>query len=97
DNELLQNRECGSYVTASSGSGKTLAARIALTTLRESRVPAVYVNCWRHDTLHSILDKIVRDLGIAHAARIGTEFKIRTIARTLGKKPMIVVLDELDC
>ena len=80
------------------GSGKTLLARWAVEgtcSSAASRV-GVYVNCWEHRSLYSVLQAIIDELKILGAEAQDTNVKIDRIRQALRGRPFIVILDEID-
>jgi len=66
-----------------------------MTSSTASRV-GVYVNCWQHRTLYSVLQAIIDDLKILRAEAQDTNFKLERIRQALRGRPTVVVLDEID-
>jgi cell division control protein 6 len=85
------------WITGPSGSGKTLMARHTMNFMGERHnVSTLYINCWEHCSLHSIMDKIMRDLRMLGAEKISTVFKLECFTRYLDKNFATLVLDEID-
>jgi len=79
------------------GTGKTLIAKFMLRKIeREASVSGAYVNCWENNSYYSVLDRLVRDLRILGAEKLNSSFKLERLSLYLGKKPFIIVLDEID-
>jgi orc1/cdc6 family replication initiation protein len=85
------------WLYGESGTGKTLVARYILKKFqREAFVDGVYINCWENNSYYSVLDKLVRELRILGAEKLNTAFKLERFQQFIGKKPFIVILDEID-
>jgi len=85
------------WIYGPSGSGKTIAAKYLLGKLqKEYNVNGVYINCWENSTLHSIMDKIVRELRMLGAEKISTVFKLEQFTKFIEGKPFLLILDEID-
>lgn len=79
------------------GTGKTLTAKFILRKIKEEAyVDGVYVNCWEQNSYYSVLDKLVRELRILGADKLNTSYKLERFEQSIGKKPFIIVLDEID-
>jgi cell division control protein 6 len=79
------------------GAGKTATSRHMLRCISQAyRVPAVYVNCWERNSLHSVLEKILSELRILGAEKPDASFKMERLQRYLKESPIILVLDEID-
>lgn len=108
DRELRELRECiapalkqrkpmNVWLHGKPGTGKTLAIRWLLDSIKqESSVKAIYVNCWEHRTFYLVVDKIIREQKVMFAERTDAALKLERFYRTIGNKPFIVVLDEID-
>jgi orc1/cdc6 family replication initiation protein len=85
------------WIYGKPGTGKTLVARHVLRKLeKEACVNGVYINCWEHNSYYSVLDKLVRELRILGAEKLNTSFKLERFQQFVGKKPFVIVLDEID-
>ncbi|MGD2091532.1 MAG: AAA family ATPase [Candidatus Aminicenantes bacterium] len=81
----------------SSGTGKTLTARHILKEYKKRGfLDGIYINCWENDTLFSILDKMVRTLRMLGVEKMNISFKLERFFLFVGKKPFILILDEVD-
>jgi len=79
------------------GTGKTAVAKFVLQQLTDQTpVRGIYINCWEHRTLYSIADKLITDLRIMFADRPDVSLKLDRFAKAIGKKPFVLVLDEID-
>jgi len=81
------------------GSGKTLLARWAVESTcggAASRL-SVYVNCWQHRSLYSVLQAVIDELKVLGAEAQDTNIKMDRIRQTLRGRPFVVILDEIDC
>ena len=56
----------------------------------------VYINCWEQNSYYSVLDKLVRELRILGAEKLNTSYKMERLEQFIGKKPFVIVLDEID-
>lgn len=63
---------------------------------KKAHLDGVYVNCWEYNSYFSILDKLVRELRILGAEKLNTAFKLERFQQFIGKKPFIIILDEID-
>lgn len=94
---LKKKKPVHAWLHGKSGTGKTLIARFILRKIeREAYVQGIYINCWEQNSLHSVLDKFVRELRILGAEKLNTSFKLERLNRFIGKTPFIIVLDEID-
>jgi Cdc6-like AAA superfamily ATPase len=59
-------------------------------------VLGAYVNCAEHCSLYGALEHLIEGLRILRCERISTAFKLEQLARFVGKRPFVVVLDEID-
>lgn len=81
----------------SPGTGKTATTKYLLKRLeRDSGVRWVYANCWEYNSFYAVMDKIIVDLRILGAEKLNTAFKLERFERSIGDKPFIIVLDEID-
>lgn len=79
------------------GTGKTSTARYILEKKRrKSGVRWVYVNCWQHDSLYSILDYMTAELCILRAEEQRTDRKLEKFQQYLKQEPFLLILDEMD-
>ena len=79
------------------GTGKTLTSKFIIRKINnEAYVNGIYINCWEHNSYYSVLDKLVRELRILGAEKLNTSFKLERLENYFGKKPFIIVLDEID-
>ena len=79
------------------GTGKTSTARYILEKkCRKSGVRWVYVNCWQHDSLYSILDYMTAELSILRAEEQRTDRKLEKFQQYLKQEPFLLILDEMD-
>ena len=79
------------------GTGKTTIARSVLNQLeKEAGIRSVVINCWEKKSLYEILDHIVAELKIFCTKEHRTSIKLDRLQRHLGKRPLIVLLDEVD-
>ena len=79
------------------GTGKTSTARYILEKKRrKSGVRWVYVNCWQHDSLYSILDYMTAKLSILRAEEQRTARKLEKFQQYLKQEPFLLILDEMD-
>ncbi len=83
-------------IAGPSGSGKTVVARTVLGELSARGVLTAYVNCVEHNTLYAVLESLIADLRILRSERISTPYKLEQLARFIGRRPIVVVLDEID-
>ena len=80
-----------------SGTGKTTVARSVLNQMeKEAGIRSVIINCWEKKSLYDILDHIVTELKIFCAEEHRTSIKLDRLQRHLGKRPLLVLLDEID-
>ena len=56
----------------------------------------MYVNCWQHRSLYSVLQAITDDLKILGAEAQNTNVKLVRIRQALRGRPFVVILDEID-
>ena len=86
------------WVCGPSGCGKTLLAQWAVQATCGSAATrvGVYVNCWQHRSLHSVLGAIIGQLKILGAEAQDTNVKLDRIRQALRGRPFVVILDEID-
>ena len=54
------------------------------------------MNCWQNNTYYYVLTTLLDDLRVLHTDIRDTSYKLNRLARHLGRKPFLVVLDEID-
>lgn len=94
---LRKQRPLHLWLYGDPGTGKTATARYVLEKLqRESGVKGIYVNCWQHDSLYSILDYITAELRILRAEEQRTARKLEKFQQYIKEEPFLLILDEMD-
>ena len=94
---LKKKKPIHAWLHGKPGTGKTLIAKYILRKIeREAYVSGVYINCWEQNSYYSVLDKLVRELRILGAEKLNTSYKLERLELYLGKKPFVIVLDEID-
>ena len=80
------------------GSGKSSLARMSVDQACSSRASSVgvYVNCWQHRTLYSVLQAMTNQLRVLGADAQDTDVKLNRIRQTLRGRPAVIILDEVD-
>lgn len=84
------------FIYGPSGTGKTLIAKALLRDLKERSINGAYINCWEHQSLYSIIDKIIEDFRILNAEKQNTIYKMEKFEKFLNDKPFILILDNID-
>lgn len=84
------------FIFGPSGTGKTLIAKSLLKELKERSINGDYINCWEHQSLYSIVDKIIEDFRILQAEKVSTVLKIERFEKFLNDKPFVLILDNID-
>jgi len=94
---LRKQRPLHLWLYGDPGTGKTATARYVLGKLqRESGIKGIYVNCWQHDSLYSILDYITAELRILRAEEQRTARKLEKFQQYIKEEPFLLILDEMD-
>lgn len=94
---LRRRKPINAWLYGKPGTGKTAVTRFVLQQLlEESNVQGIYLNCWEYKTLFTIADKLVRDLKILFADRPDIVLKLERFQRTVGERPFVLILDEID-
>ena len=87
-------------VTGSPGIGKTAATKFVLRELEEKgldeEIFPIYINCWKKDTAYKIVLEICDKLKYKFTQGKHTSELIKDITKLLNKKPVVLVLDEVD-
>jgi orc1/cdc6 family replication initiation protein len=80
------------------GIGKTAAARAVLRELEDTTddIAHVYINCWQHNTTFRILVQICDAFGYRLVHNKKTDELMDIVEHNLGKKPWVLVFDEID-
>jgi len=80
------------------GSGKTMITRWLMNSTCSSHnsMLGIYINCWQHRSLYSVLQAIIDNLRILNAELQDTNIKLDRIERTLRGKSAVFILDEID-
>ena len=78
------------------GTGKTVLIKYVLQQAEENTSAlSFYVNCWENKTLSLILDRLIEQAGIVLAERSYSS-KISRLKKSIGSRPCVVALDEVD-
>jgi len=94
---LSQNRPIHVWLYGRPGTGKTLVAKYVLQEMSKSgKLGGIYINCWEHNSHYAVLDKLVRELRILGAEKLNASFKLERFRHFVGKRPFIIILDEID-
>ena len=95
---VIQSRQPShAWLYGPPGSGKSCVATYVLNELKQHHnLRSIYINCWNHPTLYSILNKIALDLRLLGTELNSSAFKLEKFRKAVGGKPFILVLDEID-
>lgn len=94
---LRKQRPLHLWLYGDPGTGKTSTARYVLEKMQQqSGVRGIYVNCWQHDSLYSILDYITVELRILRAEEQRTARKLEKFEQYIKQDPFLLILDEMD-
>jgi len=94
---LRKQRPLHLWLYGDPGTGKTATARYVLEKMQQkSGVKGLYVNCWQHDSLYSILDYITAELRILRAEEQRTAKKLEKFQQYIKDEPFLLILDEMD-
>ena len=94
---LRKQRPLHLWLYGDPGTGKTSTARYVLEKMQQqSGVRGIYVNCWQHDSLYSILDYITVELRILRAEEQRTVRKLEKFEQYIKQDPFLLILDEMD-
>ena len=80
------------------GGGKTTLAQKAVNTICSTGVTrlGIYVNCWQHRSLYSVLQAIIDELKVLGAEAQDTHLKLDRIRQALRDRPTVIILDDID-
>jgi len=96
---MLRNQSpLNTWVCGPPGSGKSLLVRWAVECTcgaAGSRI-SVYVNCWQHRSLYSVLQAVIDELKVLGAEAQDTNVKFDRIRQALRDRPAVIILDEVD-
>ena len=85
------------YLWGPPGSGKTTVAGLAVREVSSTPTSVgVYVNCWQHRTLYSVLQAVIDEMKILRAEAQDTHFKFERVRQALRGRPTVIILDEID-
>ena len=85
------------WIFGRSGTGKTTIAKCLLKQLeKETHITATYINCWEYNSFYAIVDKLIRDFRILGAEKLHTTYKMERLQEYIGKRPLLILLDEID-
>ena len=94
---LKKKKPMHAWLHGKPGTGKTLTSKFILRKIKaEAYVEGVYINCWEQNSYYSVLDKLVRELRILGAEKLNTSYKLERFEQFIGRKPFVIVLDEID-
>lgn len=94
---LSQNRPIHVWLYGKPGTGKTLVAKHVLQDMSKSgKLGGIYINCWEYASHYAVMDKLVRELRILGAEKLSTSFKLERFRDFVGKRPFVIILDEID-
>ena len=85
-------------ITGSPGIGKTVAVKHLLKELSDEteEILPLYINCWKKNTTHKITLELCELLDIKFIQNLTSEQIFKRVASVLSKKPVVIVLDEID-
>jgi len=78
------------------GSGKSVTARYILRQIGKEGIEGLYINCFEYRTFFSVMDRIIRELRLLGAEKLDTAYKLERFTEHVGRKPFILILDEID-
>ena len=91
------SRPINAWLYGKPGTGKTMIAKYLLEKLKkESRIGAIYINCWKSNSFFAVLDTMLNELRIGFGEERDTRLKLYKFETFVENKPFIIVLDEID-
>ncbi|MCD4740848.1 AAA family ATPase [archaeon] len=95
---LAGHKATNIFIYGPCGTGKTMLTNWTLNELRahSSKVSSAYVNCWKHNTAHATLTKILHELGVFTTYHQAVHELLAHVEKEIKDTKLIVCLDEVD-
>ncbi len=63
---------------------------------RRTRIPGIYVNCWKHNTFYSVLEYLLDEMKRGFGDARDTSVKLGQFERMIKDRPFLIILDEIE-
>lgn len=93
----MGQKPLSSWLYGRPGTGKTTVACHILSEMnRRTRIPGIYVNCWKHNTFYSVLEYMLDEMKRGFGDARDTSVKLGQFERMIKDRPFLIILDEID-